>query len=58
MARVVGIMVLKKAKALAIGPTWSGSIFFLTFVFILASTANVISKHRPTNVVSQPGIEA
>ena len=31
--------------------------FVRTFVFILASTAKVISEHRPTNVVSQPGIE-
>ena len=28
-----------------------------TFVFILASTAKVISEHRLINVVIQPGIE-
>ena len=28
-----------------------------TLVFILASSAKVISEHRPINVVSQPGIK-
>ena len=31
--------------------------FICSFVFILSSTAKVISEHRPINVVSQPGIE-
>ena len=30
---------------------------FCTFVFNLASTAKVISEHRPINVVRKPGIE-
>ena len=32
-------------------------LFVCAFVFILASTAKVISEHRPINVVSQAGIE-
>ena len=46
----------QRPAASVVAPVRDRSLFvrFVRLAFILASTANVISEHRPINVVSQP----